>query len=165
MLFYHRNRKVTKTHSYNDRLLELQGLSHRGQRCLHDMKYNAVRYLVGPRLGVPLRNHTMQLIWYKGFDLGEGKGLRACEKGWCRWVDLHADRQTDGQTRTEPCGQRRGWAQRRIEQRWGGKSLAGSTWGQRERELECWTGLLYTAHLAAAGDAFPWRSLVELPGS
>lgn len=46
----------------------------------------------------------------------------------------------------------------------GGKRLAGSTWGQRERELKCWTGLLYTAHLAAAGDAFP-KPLEEPSGT
>lgn len=44
------------------------------------------------------------------------------------------------------------------------KRLAGSTWGHRERELECWTGLLYTAHLATAGNAFP-KPLEEPSGT
>jgi hypothetical protein len=38
------------------------------------MKYNGARgYLVGPWQGVPLRNDSMQQIWYKGSYLEKGR--------------------------------------------------------------------------------------------
>jgi hypothetical protein len=51
------------------------------------MKYSAVRRYLGATPRVPLRNYTMEQIWYQVVHLGE-------EKGWGPGEGVEADMQT-----------------------------------------------------------------------
>jgi hypothetical protein len=90
------------------------------------MKYSATcrggssRYMVGPGQGIPLRNHTIKQIWYKGDFEGEGRRVsEGLEKGWGRQIGAN------------PWGQERGTD--RKKKRTGRERPAGNNRREKER--------------------------------
>lgn len=72
--------------------------------------YNAVRgCLVGPCHGMPLRNCSIKLIWYKGVSWGNRE---ECQPGEGVEADQWTCRQTDRQMRAEKRGHREGQKER-----------------------------------------------------